>query len=529
VIYALLASACAPDPDPVGRLPQHPTPGDVLLEAPLDRDGDGFADDVDCGPGDPAIYPGAPERCNGLDDDCDGSPDPDADQDLDGDGVPWCLDCNNQDPTFRPGAEDPLGDGLDQDCDGTDGAGLQLPSPASVGADVGALYGFSLASGDFDGDGCSDLVVGQPSDPSNDVTEEDLVALLTGCTADAPVTINHRAGLFGYSVAVGPATIAVLQPWYRLNAGRIHVFDSTFGPEAEPRLDIIGGYGQYGVHGMALLGDPSEWVQFAALRPEDRQLRFNLVSASRTGEVHLSYDLPDLSIATDSYTPLGANQAANVGDRDGDGSVDLALPVTIAEEAVYFFGEVGPGHTRDAPEVWRDEPDSYAGWFMGGGADLDGDGLDDALIGSALADGTAPTAGRVYLTPWLGPGDRWLEAEAPARVEGETPYDYTGEATAIGDLDGDGQNDLVVGAPGDFSRDVAHGKVMVFLGPLAGVYDRYDADLVFVGEAPGDHVGAAVALGDFDGSGRLDLAIGAPFADGVEENTGQVYILDDPL
>jgi hypothetical protein len=514
-------------------LPTFPT-GDtgVDVTTPSDRDGDGFPDDEDCAPDDPDRFPGAPEQCNGLDDDCDGALDPDADQDLDGDGASWCVDCEDNNAAYHPGAEDPLGDGVDQDCDGTDGIGLQLPPAAHRGFEPSGVYGFSLAAGDFDGSGCDDLAVGEPADPVLGDNELDRVSVYPGCGAKLPSVLSTDGGpgpMFGYSVAIGRDTTFVLQAYYRGDAGRILVYDAPFEPDAEPRLDIVGGYIISGLYGMAVLGDPPQWIQFAGIRSDTLQLRFNLVAVDRTGLVHLSYDVPDISIGTDAYGFVHGNFAADVGDRDGNGEVDLALPVSVVEDTVYFFDAVQPGHVADAPELWRGEPGTYTGTFMGGGGDLDGDGLDDALIGASLADGTSPAAGRVYLTPWLGPGDRSLADEAPARIDGERLYDWAGYATDVGDLDGDGQDDLVVGAPGTFAWSFHHGKAMVFLGPLAGVYDRYDADLLYVGEALGDHAGAAVALGDFDGSGRLDLAVGAPYANGDEVDAGAVYILHDPL
>lgn len=86
-----------------------------------DFDGDGYRNREDCAPADPLVYPGALERCNGVDDDCDGTV-MDETGDADGDGYAPCGgDCDDRAAAVHPGAVDEAGDGKDADCDGEDG------------------------------------------------------------------------------------------------------------------------------------------------------------------------------------------------------------------------------------------------------------------------------------------------------------------------------------------------------------------------------------------------------------------------
>ena len=112
---------------------------DTVIDNGFDVDGDGFttcgADgnlsttaDNDCDDAVAATFPGAPETCNTIDDDCDG--DVDEDWDADGDGYPantavnctaaWGsnIDCDDNAATVNPGAQELCNDGIDQDCDG---------------------------------------------------------------------------------------------------------------------------------------------------------------------------------------------------------------------------------------------------------------------------------------------------------------------------------------------------------------------------------------------------------------------------
>jgi MYXO-CTERM domain-containing protein len=92
--------------------------GDVGLDPDGACDEDEAVIGGDCDDDDPLIYPGAAERCNGEDDDCDGAVPVDETTDEDGDGWLACEDCDDGDELVGGGDVEVCANGIDDDCDG---------------------------------------------------------------------------------------------------------------------------------------------------------------------------------------------------------------------------------------------------------------------------------------------------------------------------------------------------------------------------------------------------------------------------
>jgi hypothetical protein len=437
------------------------SPGmDNQLCPALDHDGDGYTGvQGDCDDGDPEIHPGAVEGWyDGVDQDCDGWSDFDADADGYDSDEHGGLDCDDSDAAVSPSATevcDPAD--LDEDCDGL--ADDDDPSPTGT-----STYHF-----DADLDGYGD------ASTSSDLCDPGPGWISVGGDCDDSAADSY------------PGASEVCGDGLDQDCDGVDLLCGLFG------LD----------------------------------------------------DAATILIGTEQYGQLGIG-VADAGDVDGDGIADLIMGAPYTEDAI-GTSEVGRAYLVSGASsalaggglsggimdlsvscAWFDGQgiEAKAGWSVAGAGDLDLDGFDDVLVGS-FGDGTVGSkAGAAYLLygPLSGGYD---PTTADAVLLGTLPGAYTGYSlTAVEDQDADGYSEVVVGAYGDSARGSRAGAVHLMYGPLTGTVDLVFSDAEYLGEAADHRAGASVAdLGDVDGDGRSDLAVGAYGYDNGSTQPGASYIL----
>ncbi len=174
-----------------------------------------------------------------------------------------------------------------------------------------------------------------------------------------------------------------------------------------------------------------------------------------------------------------------------------------------------------AAEILRDEAGT-AGLRFGVAAsaleDQNDDGYWELLIGAPGYQAAGQDAGRVYL--WFGGVALRLNAD---RTWVGQPGEQFGHAVArIGDVNGDGRPDFAVGAPYADNAGQDAGRVYIFYG---GNQISATPDRILEGRRAGERFGWSItALGDFNGDGRDDFAVGAPYSDAGAVENGAVYV-----
>lgn len=486
--------------------------------------------DGDCDDTEAAVNPGATERCNGGDDDCDGTVD-EADAvdaptwyaDTDGDGygdagavqvacdapagaVADSSDCDDAVAAANPG-EDELCNGFDDDCDGSldegdaldalviyeDGDGDGWGNDSVSMESCSLVTGYAIVGKDCDDTEASVSPAG--TEVCGDGLDNDCdggpgacewSGVIPGASADAKLTGPTSGEAAGTAAAIvndfdgdGFDEVLVGAPYHDgagSNAGAVYLFDG--GPT-----------------GATSLGSAD-----ATMRGES--------AADRAGEF-----------------------VAGASDLDGDGYGDLIVGSMYDDDAgggsgamyLYYGSRTGLSGTTSLSAADLKVRGVAASDNAGGAAaaigDFDGDGVGDVVLGAALADTGGSASGTAYVVPGGSVGVQ--SAGSFEAFYGTAAKQNAAGAVGGGDLDGDGLSEVVVGAIGTSTTD---GGWVFVVGGGSTSSSLTAADAILSGEAINDQAGAGVCVpGDLNGDGRDDLVVSAPRNDRNGTDAGAFY------
>lgn len=164
-----------------------------------------------------------------------------------------------------------------------------------------------------------------------------------------------------------------------------------------------------------------------------------------------------------------------------------------------------------------------AGRWVNCEGDVTGDGIGDVILTATKAP-TEDGRGIVYIVPGPIDSDRTVldaatQLTAPLSFSG-----WDGGDIAVGDIDDDGLNDMVISGP-DYAPDGGREVYVVHGPPEPGVTRLASADAILRHVDPLDQTARTVAVGDLDGKGGSDVFVGAPERDGP----GEVYRVAGPI
>ena len=247
---------------------------------------------------------------------------------------------------------------------------------------------------------------------------------------------------------------------------------------------------------------------------------------------------------------------SKAGDINGDGFDDILIGAFGADPngsrsgtTYVVFGRAGGFGAEfqlssingsNGFKIHGEAANDNSGRSVSAAGDINGDGFDDILIGANEADPNGSYSGTTYVVFGQAGGFgaalqlSSLNGSNGFKIHGEAAGDYSGNSvSAAGDINGDGFDDILIGAFGADPNAFSSGATYVVFGQAGGFGAALQLSSLngsngfkIHGEAVYDYSGRSVsAAGDINGDGFDDLLIGANGADPNAGNSGATYVI----
>ena len=203
------------------------------------------------------------------------------------------------------------------------------------------------------------------------------------------------------------------------------------------------------------------------------------------------------------------------------GLADGGVEITVATTGARYPIVIDPLATAAAWTATVDKEGAYFGTSVAGAGDVNGDGYDDVIVGAPDFDNGLGGEGAVFVFYGSTSG---LSAKPDWKVESNQANAAFGTSVATaGDVDNDGYDDVIVGTPGYSNGETNEGAALVYYGSAMGpiTTPNWRVESNQIDANLGWSVATA---GDVNGDNYDEVIVGAPNYDTVERNEGAAFV-----